>query len=73
MSVQFLCTFEKKGSKFKWYKDKLEIFHGFKNHIETDGANYKLTVNKINVDDEGRYTCKVNDIETSANLKVDRK
>lgn len=72
-SVSFDCTFCKTGGKLRWYKNKQEIFHGFKYHIETEGANYKIKINKLNPDDEGKYVCKVNEVETFAYLTVTRK
>ena len=55
------------------YKNKQEIFHGFKYHVEVDGADYRLVINKLNPDDEGKYVCKINDIDTFAYLTVERK
>ncbi len=72
-SILFACTFCKSGGKLRWYKNKAEIFHGFKYHIETEGPNYRLTINKLNPEDEGKYICKVNDVETFAYLTVTRK
>ena len=54
------------------FKGRSEIFHGFKVHFSNDGTTYKITINKLCVDDAGKYTCKVNDIETSAHLTVER-
>ena len=36
----------------------------------SDGVDYKLTINKINPEDEGKYVCKINDVETGAYLTV---
>ena len=58
----------------KWfrYKNKSEIFHGFKYHIESEGATFRMTINKLQPDDEGKYICSVNGIETFAYLTVTR-
>ena len=69
-SVHFSCTFVKSGGKLRWYKNKQEIFHGFKYHIDSEGATYNLIINKINPDDEGKYVCKINDVETFAYLTI---
>ncbi|CAF0846330.1 unnamed protein product [Brachionus calyciflorus] len=69
-SVSFECTFCKNNGKLRWYKNKQEIFHGFKYHVETEGANYRLVINKLNPEDEGKYICKVNEVETFAYLTV---
>lgn len=55
------------------YKNKQEIFHGFKYHIENEGATFKMTINKLSADDEGKYICQVNNIETFCYLTVTRK
>ena len=70
--VTFSCTFCKPEGKLRWFKGRSEIFHGFKIHFENDGAEHRITINKLNPDDSGKYTCKVNDIETSAELFVTR-
>jgi hypothetical protein len=72
-SIGFSCTFCKPNGKLRWYKNKQEIFQGFKYHLENEGATYKLTINKLHPDDEGKYTCNVNGIETFAYLTVTRK
>jgi hypothetical protein len=72
-SVTFSCTFCKPNGKHRWYKNKQEIFHGFKYHVEVDGADYRLVINKLNPEDEGKYVCKINDIDTFAYLTVERK
>lgn len=71
--VTFSCTFCKPEGKLRWFKGRSEIFHGFKIHFENDGPVHMITINKLNPDDSGKYTCKVNDIETSAELEVTRK
>lgn len=42
-----------------------------KYHVESDGAKHTLIVNKLNVEDSGKYICNVNGIETFAYLKVE--
>lgn len=71
--VKFTCTFCKAGGKLRWYKEKSEIFHGFKYHVESEGAVHTLVVNKLVPEDEGKYICKVNEVETFAYLTVTRK
>ena len=70
--ISFFCTFCKPNGKLRWYKNKQEIFHGFKYHVETEGANYKLIINKLIPEDEGKYICKINEVETFAYLTVIR-
>ncbi|KAI3379405.1 hypothetical protein SNEBB_010472 [Seison nebaliae] len=70
-AVVFKCEFSKVGGKLRWYKDKNEIFHGFKFHLSNEGGKYMLVINKIVPEDEGKYTCKINDISTAAYLTVE--
>ena len=71
--VTFSCEFSKPGGKLRWFKERQEIFHGFKIHFTTDGAVHKITINKLSADDSGKYTCKIDGIDTSAQLEVKRK
>jgi hypothetical protein len=52
-------------------KNKAEIFHGLKYHFASDGPNHSLIINKLHPDDEGKYTCKINESETFAYLNVE--
>ncbi|CAL1540886.1 unnamed protein product, partial [Lymnaea stagnalis] len=72
-SVTFVAEFCKPDAKIKWFKNKLEIFHGHKYHFETDHEDYKLTINNVKCEDGGKYTCQCNDITTSAWLYVEAK
>ncbi|XP_055900297.1 twitchin-like isoform X6 [Biomphalaria glabrata] len=72
-SATFVAEFCKPDAKVKWFKNKLEIFHGHKYHFESDHDDYKLTINNVKVEDGGKYTCQCNDISTSAWLYVEAK
>ena len=54
------------------YKNKSEIFQGFKYHVQSDGPDHTLVINKLCMDDEAKYTCKINEIETYAHLTITR-
>ncbi len=71
--VTFSCEFSKPGGKLRWFKERQEIFHGFKIHFTTEGPVHKITINKLSADDSARYICKIDGIETSAQLEVKRK
>lgn len=64
------ATFCRAGGKLRWYKNRVEIFHGPKYKFITEGPVQMLQINKIIPDDSGRYICSVNDIETKAWLEV---
>ncbi|XP_059156398.1 twitchin-like isoform X4 [Physella acuta] len=72
-SVTFVAEFCKPDAKIKWFKNKLEIFHGHKYHFESDHDDYKLVIMNVKCEDGGKYTCQCNDISTSAWLYVEAK
>ncbi|KAF7262039.1 hypothetical protein EG68_01285 [Paragonimus skrjabini miyazakii] len=67
------CTFCKPTSKFRWYKNKLEIFQGPKYNFLQEGNEYALEIKKIAMEDVGKYTCKCNDISTTCTLTVEER
>jgi hypothetical protein len=44
-----------------------------KYHFTNDGASSTLVITKLHPDDSGKNVCKINEIETSAYLNVERK
>ncbi|KAL7669549.1 hypothetical protein ACOME3_010201 [Neoechinorhynchus agilis] len=64
------ATFCRAGGRLRWYKNRVEIFHGQKYNFISEGPVQKLQINKIIPDDSGRYICSVNDVETKAWLEV---
>ncbi|KAI0982140.1 hypothetical protein GJ496_002986, partial [Pomphorhynchus laevis] len=69
--VTLEATFCRSGGKLRWYKNRVEIFHGPKYNFITEGPVQKLQINKMIPDDSGRYICSVNDIETKSWLAVE--
>ncbi|CAH8497134.1 unnamed protein product [Schistosoma turkestanicum] len=67
------CTFCKSTSKFRWYKNKLEIFQGPKYNFLQEGNEFALEIKKIAMEDVGKYTCKCNDISTTCTILVEEK
>ncbi|CAH8566640.1 unnamed protein product [Schistosoma rodhaini] len=67
------CTFCKSTSKFRWYKNKLEIFQGPKYNFLQEGNEFALEIKKIAMEDVGKYTCKCNDISTTCTIQVEEK
>uniref|UniRef100_A0A1I8IQH6 Ig-like domain-containing protein n=1 Tax=Macrostomum lignano TaxID=282301 RepID=A0A1I8IQH6_9PLAT len=69
--VKFRCVFSRPNAKFRWLKNKLEIFQGPKYNIRCNGDEYILEIKKVLMEDAGVYTCKMgDDLSTSANLEV---
>ncbi|XP_023931299.1 twitchin isoform X3 [Lingula anatina] len=73
VNAVFRCTFCKPNAVVRWYKNKLEIFHGEKYHFHSDGPNHKLIVKEVILEDGGKFTCQCNDATTSAWLYVEER
>ena len=66
------CKYSKHNAKLRWYKNKLEIFHGHKYNFEKgDGGELKLIIRRIGMEDAGKYACQADDKQTAAWLKVE--
>ncbi len=72
MNLEKKFRFKSERFILKRYKNKSEIFQGFKYHIESEGAEHRLVINKLCMDDEAKYTCKINEVETYAHLTITR-
>lgn len=69
--IKFSCKFTKPDAKYRWYKNKLEIFQGKRYHFENEGEDYELCINNIKMEDGGKYTLECDGIKTSAWLYVE--
>ncbi|VDM35103.1 unnamed protein product, partial [Hydatigera taeniaeformis] len=67
------CTFVKANARFRWYKNKLEIFQGPKYNFLQEGNEYILEIKNIAMEDAAKYACKCNDITTVAQLYVEER
>ncbi|VDL60884.1 unnamed protein product, partial [Hymenolepis diminuta] len=67
------CTFVKANARFRWYKNKLEIFQGPKYNFLQEGNEYALEIKNIAMEDAAKYACKCNDITTVATLYVEER
>lgn len=72
-SVTFSATFCKPEAPYRWYKNKVEIFHGEKYHFEVTDNEYKCTINNIKPEDNARYIleCGKGPLKTDAWLYVE--
>ncbi|KAL7668242.1 hypothetical protein ACOME3_008952 [Neoechinorhynchus agilis] len=70
LTATLQATFCKNGGTLRWYKNRVEIFHGLKYNFVSHGAVHKLIIRKLHPDDSGRYMVSVNGIETKAWLEV---
>ncbi|XP_076471204.1 twitchin-like [Babylonia areolata] len=71
--VEFKAEFCKPEAKLKWYKNKLEIFHGHKYHFENDDTEYRLVIPEAKPEDGGKVTIECNGVQSSAWLYVEAK
>jgi len=56
--------------KIRWFKNKVEIFHGDNYHIVHKEEFHSLTIKKLSVKDAGKYTLTCDGIKSSAWLHV---
>ncbi|KAL8579173.1 hypothetical protein ACOMHN_010757 [Nucella lapillus] len=72
-TVEFMSEFCKPNAKLRWFKNKLEVFHGHKYHFINDDAEYSLRINNVKPEDGGKFTVECNGISSSAWLYVEAK
>ena len=70
-TAYFNCQFCKPHAKIRWFKNKLEVFHGDKYHFEDEGKDYSLTIKNVKLEDGGKYTLEANGVKSSAWLYVE--
>nr|XP_006823016.1 PREDICTED: titin-like [Saccoglossus kowalevskii] len=71
-SIELTCEVTKPNVKVNWYKDDEQISpydHHYK--IKTDGRRHSLVIDDVKLKDEAKYTAKLGDIETAAELVVE--
>ena len=69
--VEFVAEFCKPNAKLRWFKNKLEVFHGQKYHFVNDDTEYRLVITNIKPEDGGKFTIECNGITSSAWLYVE--
>ena len=69
--VEFVAEFCKPNAKLRWFKNKLEIFHGQKYHFVNDDTEYRLVITTVKPEDGGKFTIECNGITSSAWLYVE--
>lgn len=69
--VTFSCEFCKPNAQVRWFKNKMDVFHGHKYHLTNDDHEYKLELYNVKPEDGGKYTCQCNDVTTSGWLYVE--
>ncbi|XP_074523985.1 obscurin [Halichoeres trimaculatus] len=66
----FSCELSKPGAPVTWRKGREVLKHGYKYEMIQEGRLTKLIVNNIEEEDAGRYTCKTDDCQSTAELTV---
>ena len=69
--VELACKFSRTLAKVRWYKNKLEIFHGPKYNMSAADGVFRLVVNRVAMEDAGKYTCEADKKGTSCYLTVE--
>jgi len=69
--LKLTCQFWKPNVQSRWYKDKEELFIGFKYRMGMDQKDHYLTISKLNGDDTGHYECIANNVSTGADIYVE--
>lgn len=69
--MELACKFSQPTANVRWYKNKLEVFHGPKYNMSATDGVFRLIVNRVAMEDAGKYTCEADKKETSCYLKVE--
>ena len=70
--IEMVCTYSNPKVKPKWFKNKMEIFHGNKYQFLSDSGEHTLVIKRIAKEDAGRYMCTCDDKQTLGSLEVKR-
>ena len=64
------CEYSKPSARIHWYKNKLEIFQGHKYNFVQEGTEIKLIINRIAMEDQGKYVVTADDKSSSCYLTI---
>lgn len=66
----FCCELSKPGAPVDWRKGRVVLKPGYKYEMKQEGRLTKLIINNTEESDAGKYTCKTNDSQSTAELTV---
>ncbi|XP_029355302.1 obscurin isoform X2 [Echeneis naucrates] len=66
----FCCKLSKPGAPVDWRKGRVILKPGYKYEMKQEGHLTKLIINNVEEIDAGKYTCKTNDCQSTAELTV---
>ncbi|MEQ2162587.1 hypothetical protein GOODEAATRI_021318 [Goodea atripinnis] len=69
-SAAFCCELSKPGAPVDWRKGRVILKAGYKYEMKQDRGLTKLIINNVDESDAGKYTCKTEDSQSTAELKV---
>ncbi|CAH1802739.1 unnamed protein product, partial [Owenia fusiformis] len=70
-TITLECEVSKPDIPAKWYIDGKEIQHGGRYEIRIEGTNHFLTIKEVQLDDEGDYTIKIADKQSTGGVFVE--
>lgn len=65
------CQFSVPNVKSEWFKNGRLLKPQGRVKTEVEHKVHKLTIADVRAEDQGQYTCKHKDLETSAELKIE--
>jgi len=71
--LELACRYTKPTARVHWYKNKMEVFHGVKYNMTCEDGIFRLFINRIAIDDAGKYVCCADGKETSCYVTVEGK
>ncbi|KAM8745978.1 obscurin isoform 6-T7 [Acanthopagrus schlegelii] len=66
----FSCELSKPGAPVDWRKGRVILKPGYKYEMKQEGRLTKLIINNVEESDAGKYTCKTDDSQSTAELTV---
>ncbi|XP_035989347.1 obscurin [Fundulus heteroclitus] len=69
-SAAFCCELSKPGAALDWRKGRVVLKAGYKYEMKEESGLTKLIINNVEESDAGKYTCKTEDSQSTAELTV---
>ncbi|KAM9762435.1 obscurin isoform 2-T2 [Menidia menidia] len=69
-SALFCCEISKPGAPVDWRRGRVILKPGYKYEMKQEGDVVKLLINNVEESDAGKYTCKTEDSQSTAELTV---